>query len=94
MSLEAAGNHSWTEIAEEVGCSRQTVYRVLKPNKAKVNIPGAPSRTPVALQAPVTTTTSGGYASGEMREQEQIPNFDASFSSMDKSRNSKILGIF
>ena len=35
MSLEAAGNHSWTEIAEEVGCSRQTVYRVLKPNKAK-----------------------------------------------------------
>ena len=67
----------------------------LKPNKAKVNIPGAPSRTPVALQAPVTTTTSGdGYASGEMRDQEQIPNFDASFSSMDKSRNSKILGIF
>ncbi|MGB0548698.1 MAG: helix-turn-helix domain-containing protein [Limisphaerales bacterium] len=35
MSLEAAGNHSWTEIAEEVGCSRQPVYRVLKPNKAK-----------------------------------------------------------
>ena len=67
----------------------------LKPNKAKVSIPGAPSRTPVALQAPAITTTSGsGYASGEMREQEQIPNFDASFSSMDKSRNSKILGIF
>ena len=35
LSLEAAGNHSWTEIAEEVGCSKQTVYRVLKPNKAK-----------------------------------------------------------
>tara|TARA_R100000030_G_scaffold100925_1_gene95327 strand:+ start:1924 stop:3894 length:1971 start_codon:yes stop_codon:yes gene_type:complete len=68
----------------------------LKPNKAKVSIPGAPSRTPVALQAPATTTTTSGsgYASGEMRDQEQIPNFDASFSSMDKSRNSKILGIF
>jgi DNA invertase Pin-like site-specific DNA recombinase len=35
LSLAAAGNHSWVEIAEEVGCSKQTVYRVLKPNKAK-----------------------------------------------------------
>ena len=35
LSLASAGNHSWVEIAEEVGCSKQTVYRVLKPNKAK-----------------------------------------------------------
>ena len=31
----AKGGMSWTEIAEEVGVSRQTVYRVLRPNKAK-----------------------------------------------------------
>ena len=35
LSLAAAGNHSWVEIAEEVGLLKQTVYRVLKPNKAK-----------------------------------------------------------
>ena len=33
--LAAGGQHSWSEIAEEVGVSRQTVYRVLRPNKAK-----------------------------------------------------------
>ena len=33
--LGAGGQHSWSEIAEEVGVSRQTVYRVLRPNKAK-----------------------------------------------------------
>ena len=26
---------SWTEIAEEVGVSKKTVYRVLRPNKAR-----------------------------------------------------------
>ena len=31
----AKGGMSWTEIAEEVGVSKQTVYRVLRPNKAK-----------------------------------------------------------
>ena len=34
-ALDAGGQHSWSEIAEEVGVSRQTVYRVLRPNKAK-----------------------------------------------------------
>ena len=34
-ALGAGGQHSWSEIAEEVGVSRQTVYRVLRPNKAK-----------------------------------------------------------
>ena len=34
-ALAAGGQHSWSEIAEEVGVSRQTVYRVLRPNKAK-----------------------------------------------------------
>jgi len=33
-ALSAGGLHSWAEIAEEVGCSKQTVYRVLKPAKA------------------------------------------------------------
>jgi hypothetical protein len=67
----------------------------LRPNKAKVSIPGAPSRTPVALQAPVMTTTSGGNSgSDEYQELSQLPSFNASFSSKDKSRNSKILGIF
>ena len=31
----AKGGMSWTEIAEEVEVSKQTVYRVLRPNKAK-----------------------------------------------------------
>ena len=31
----AKGGMSWTEIAEEVGVSKQTVSRVLRPNKAK-----------------------------------------------------------
>ena len=31
----AKGGMLWTEIAEEVGVSKQTVYRVLRPNKAK-----------------------------------------------------------
>ena len=31
----AKGGMSWTEIADEVGVSKQTVYRVLRPNKAK-----------------------------------------------------------
>ena len=67
----------------------------LRPNKAKVSIPEAPSRTPVALQAPVMTTTSGGNSgSDEYQELSQLPSFNASFSSKDKSRNSKILGIF
>ena len=34
-ALGAGGQHSWSEIAEEVGVSRQPVYRVLRPNKAK-----------------------------------------------------------
>ena len=34
-ALGAGGQHSWSEIAEEAGVSRQTVYRVLRPNKAK-----------------------------------------------------------
>ena len=34
LSLAAAGNHSWVEIAEEVGCSKQTVYGT-ETNKAK-----------------------------------------------------------
>jgi DNA invertase Pin-like site-specific DNA recombinase len=31
----AKGGMSWTEIAEEVGVTKQTVYRVLLPKKAK-----------------------------------------------------------
>ena len=68
----------------------------LKPNKAKVSIPGAPSRPPVIVQPPVMMSTSGsnGYGSNGPVQVDQLPTFNASFSSRDKSRNSKILGIF
>ncbi len=34
-ALAAGGQHSWAEIAEDAGCSKQTVYRVLSPEKAE-----------------------------------------------------------
>jgi len=65
------------------------------PSKS-VNVPGVPSRPPVIVQPPVMMSTAGsnGYGSNGPVQVDQLPTFNASFSSRDKSRNSKILGIF
>ena len=64
------------------------------PSKA-VNVPGVPSRPSVIVQPP--TTLSSGSVSGsgqDYKQLQQLPSFSASFESRDKTRNSKILGIF
>lgn len=65
------------------------------PSKA-VNVPGVPSRPSVIVQPPTTLSNGGSSGSGQGYNQQiqQIPIFSASFESRDKSRNSKILGIF
>ena len=65
----------------------------LRPNKAKVNIPGTPVAPKVIIQPPVTTTSTYG-GGGSSSPVDPIPTFSASFVSKDKSRTSKILGIF
>ena len=63
------------------------------PSKAKVNVPGTPVAPKVIIQPPVTTTSTYG-GGGSSSPVDPIPTFSASFVSKDKSRTSKILGIF
>lgn len=65
------------------------------PSKA-VNVPGVPSRPSVIVQPPTTLSNGSASGSGQGYNQQiqQIPSFSASFESRDKTRNSKILGIF
>jgi hypothetical protein len=91
MMMMVANNMQQESVGKS-GSVRPTAQ--LQPKKAKVSIPGAPSRPPVTIQPPVSMNTGGGgYESDSLMEVEQIPTFSASFSSRDKVRNSKILGI-
>ena len=76
-ALAAGGLHSWAEIAEDVGCSKQTVYRVLRPKKAEKHrvadmtryykragkVPGE-EKTPTSANPPRRGTTTMEVSEG------------------------------
>jgi len=91
LMMIAANNIMYNLKKEEIKTNNSNSQFI--PSKAKVNVPGTPVAPKVIVQPPVTTTSTYG-GGGSSSPVDPIPTFSASFVSKDKSRTSKILGIF